>query len=57
MPQARDSEVAFYNWKSKFCRIDVSEAKRLKQVHDENGKLKKFPADAVFDNAALKDLP
>ena len=50
------SEATFYNWKSKFGGMDVSEAKRLKQLQDENGKLKKPLADAMLDNAALKDL-
>jgi len=50
------SEATFYNWKSKFGDMDVSEAKRLKQLADENGKLKKLLADAMLDNAALKDL-
>jgi putative transposase len=36
--------------------MDVSEVKRLKQLADENGKLKKLLADAMLDNAALKDL-
>ena len=52
----RISEATFYNWKSKFGGMDVSEAKRLKQLQDENGKLKKLLADAMLDNAALKDL-
>lgn len=50
------SEATFYNWKSKFGGMDLSEAKRLKQLQDENGKLKKLLADAMLDNAALKDL-
>ena len=50
------SEATFYNWKSKFGGMDVSEAKRLKQLQDENGKLKKLLDDAMLDNAALKDL-
>jgi putative transposase len=50
------SEATFYNWKSKFGGMDVSEARRLKQLADENGKLKKLLADAMLDNAALKDL-
>ena len=50
------SEATFYNWKSKFGGMDVSEAKRLRQLQDENGKLKKLLADAMLDNAALKDL-
>jgi putative transposase len=36
--------------------MDVSEAKRLKALEDENGKLKKLLADAMLDNSALKDL-
>jgi putative transposase len=50
------SEATFYNWKSKYGGMDVSEARRLKQLEDENGKLKKLLADAMLDNAALKDL-
>ncbi|WP_291854973.1 transposase [Bradyrhizobium sp.] len=50
------SEATLYNWKSKYGGMDVSEAKRLKQLTDENGKLKKLLADAMLDNAALKDL-
>lgn len=50
------SEATFYNWKSKYGGLDVSEARRLKQLSDENAKLKKLLADAMLDNAALKDL-
>jgi putative transposase len=50
------SEATFYNWKSKYGGMDVSEAKRLKQVEAENGKLKRLLADAMLDNFALKDL-
>jgi len=50
------SEATFYNWKSKFGGMDVSEAKRLRQLEAENGKLKRLLADAMLDNAALKDL-
>ncbi len=50
------SGATLYNWKSKFGGMDVSEAKRLRQLQDENGKLKKLLADAMLDNAALKDL-
>ena len=50
------SEATFYNWKSKFGGMDVSEAKRLKALEGENAKLKKLLADAMLDNAALKDL-
>ena len=55
-PKHGVSEALFYNWKNKFGGMDVSEAKRLKQLQDENGKLKKLLADAMLDNAALKDL-
>jgi len=50
------SEATFYNWKAKFGGLDVSEARRLKALEDENGKLKKLLAEAVLDNAVLKDL-
>jgi putative transposase len=50
------SAATFYNWKSKFGGMDVSEARRLRQLEAENGKLKKLLADAMLDNAALKDL-
>jgi putative transposase len=49
-------EATFYNWKNKYGGMDVSEARRLKQLQDENGKLKKLLADSMLDNAALKDL-
>jgi len=41
------SEQTFYNWKSKYGGMDVAEARKLKQLRDENGKLKKLLADAV----------
>jgi len=50
------SEATFYNWKSKFGGLDVSEARRLKQLEAENARLKKLLADSMLDNAALKDL-
>jgi putative transposase len=50
------SEATLYNWKAKFGGMDVSEAKRLKALEDENGKLKKLLADAMLDNSALKTL-
>ena len=50
------SEATFYNWKSKYGGMDVSEARRLKALETENAKLKKLLADAMLDNAALKDL-
>ena len=50
------SEATFYNWKSKFGGMDVSEARRLKALETENAKLKKLLAESMLDNAALKDL-
>ena len=50
------SEATFYAWKSKFGGLEVSEAKRLRSLEDENTKLKRLLADAMLDNAALKDL-
>ena len=50
------SEAAFSKWKSKYGGLDVSEAKRLKGLEEENAKLKRLSADAMLDNAALKDL-
>jgi putative transposase len=50
------SEASFYNWKAKYGGLEVSEAKRLKGLESENAKLKKLLADAMLDNAALKEL-
>ena len=50
------SSATFYKWKAKFGGLDVSEARRLKGLEDENGRLKRMLADAMLDNAALKDL-
>ena len=50
------SEATLYNWKAKFGGMDVSDARRLKALEDENGKLKRLLADTMLDNTALKDL-
>lgn len=50
------SQSSFYKWKSKYGGLEVSEAKRLKSLEDENAKLKRLLADAMLDNAALKDV-
>lgn len=50
------SEQTFYKWKSKFGGMDISEAKRLRALEEENAKLKRLLADQLLDNAALKDL-
>jgi len=49
------SEASFYKWKAKYGGMEVSEAKRLKTLEEENTKLKKLLADAMLDNVALKD--
>ena len=50
------SDATFYKWKAKYGGLDVSDAKRLRSLEDENGRLKRMLADAMLDNAALKDL-
>jgi putative transposase len=50
------SDASIYKWKAKFGGLEVSEAKRLKTLEDENTRLKRLLADAMLDNAALKDL-
>lgn len=50
------SSATFYAWKSKYGGLELSEAKRLRALEDENGKLKRLLADAMLDNAGLKDL-
>jgi putative transposase len=50
------SNASIYNWKAKYGGMDVSEAKRLKGLEDENARLKKLLADSMLDNSALKDL-
>jgi putative transposase len=50
------SDASIYKWKAKFGGMDVSEAKRLRSLEDENDKLKRLPADAMLDNVALKGL-
>ena len=50
------SNATFYAWKAKFGGMEVSEAKRLKALEEENAKLKRLLADAMLDNAGLKDL-
>ena len=50
------SEQSFYRWKSKYGGMEVSEAKRLKELETENAKLKKLLAEAELDKAMLKDV-
>jgi putative transposase len=50
------SEQTFYTWKRKYGGMDVSEARRLKQLEDENGRLKRLVADQALDNVMLREL-
>jgi len=50
------SEATFFRWKAKYGGLEVSEAKRLKTLEDENARLKRLLAEAMLDNAVLKDL-
>jgi putative transposase len=50
------SDASYYKWKAKFGGMDVSDAKRLKALEEENSKLKRLLAEALLDNAALKDV-
>ena len=50
------SPASFYKYKAKFGGMDVSDAKRLKALEDENAKLKKLLAETMLDNAMLKDV-
>ena len=50
------SEPTFYAWKSKFGGMSFPDARRLKQLEEENARLKKLLAEAMLDNAVLKDI-
>ena len=50
------SAASYYKWKAKFGGMEVSDAKRLRALEAENNKLKRLLADALLDNAALKDV-
>jgi putative transposase len=50
------SSATFYAWKAKYGGLEVSEARRLKALEDENARLKRLLADTMLDNAGLKDL-
>ena len=50
------SSATFYKWKAKYGGLDVSDAKRLRTLEAENARLKKLLADAMLDNAMLKDV-
>jgi putative transposase len=50
------SNATFYKWKAKYGGLDVSDARRLKALEDENAKLKKLLAEAELDKAMLKEI-
>ena len=50
------SDATFYTWRKKYGGMEVSEAKRLKALEDENRRLKKLLAESVLDNATLKEM-
>ena len=50
------SEATLYNWKARYGGMDASEAKRLRQLEEENAKLKKLLAEAMLDTSALREL-
>ncbi len=50
------SNGTFYNWKSKYAGISGSEIRRMRQLEDENGKLKRMYADLSLENNVLKEL-
>ena len=50
------SSATFYKWKSKFGGLEVSDARRLRSLEEENSRLKKLLAEAMLDNVVLKDL-
>ena len=50
------SQATFYNWKSKYGGMEASDVKRLKELEEENSRLKKMYAEVSMDNRILKDL-
>lgn len=50
------SSATFYNWRRKYGGLEVSEARRLKQLEEENSRLKRLVADLSLDNTVLKDI-
>lgn len=50
------SDATFYNWRSKYGGMEVSDAKRLKDLESENRRLKQMLADAMLENQAIKDV-
>ncbi|CAM5495728.1 hypothetical protein AFEL58S_03534 [Afipia felis] len=56
LPQGGISEATFYNWRKKYAGLMPSEVKRLRQLEDENTKLKRIVAELSLDKAMLQDV-
>jgi putative transposase len=56
MPSSRLSSATYYAWKAKFGGLEVSDARRLRALEEENARLNRLLADTMLDNAGLKDL-
>jgi putative transposase len=50
------SSATLYAWRAKYSGMDVSQARKLKVIEEENGRLKRLLADAMLDNAVLKEV-
>ena len=50
------SDATFYSWRKKYGGLEVSDAKRLRALEDENKRLKKVLAETILENAAIKDV-
>jgi len=50
------TETTFYRWRQKYGGLEVNEAKRLRELEQENGRLKRMVADLMLDNQMLKDV-
>ncbi len=56
MPEARISDATFYKWRSRYGGMEVSEARKLKALEEENRKLKKLLAESMLDVSTLKEM-
>lgn len=50
------SDATFYKWRKKYGGLEVSDARRLRALEDENKRLKKLLAETMLENAAIKDV-
>ena len=56
MPEAGISENTYYRWRKEYGGLRVDQARRLKELERENGRLKKLLAETMLDNAILKEV-